>query len=217
MDIPNDILYCIFFLVGLQDYPNLALSCRHFSTLLLDENLWRKHCVYNKIDQLEGRYLETFKLSINKWYQDDMGSVSELKVDILRCRYGTPRIYTFRNRFNKVSNKFSIKNLAPYNYFHFGFNFTNLDAPDWNNVSEWNISACGGFAIVNDKLYYKFNPPKFKNIIMTDTVTLLIDYNNNCFYVQINDVIAHTDKLPFDTHTAMVPYVILHEGEIQLL
>ena len=214
MDIPIDILYYIFFLVDMADYPNLARTCQHFSTLLMDEKLWQKHCVYNQIDKLEGTYLETYKMSISKWYQDDMGKVSELKRKTILEVSSTaaPSLSISRNKFSTVNNKLSVKLLSTASYIKMGFASINQNQNDffyWQNYS----SVC----IVYKGFLYFSSWSEFKKVMVGDVVTTFIDLDNKCFNIRINEVVAFTGKLSGYTDKSLISYVILHEGEIELL
>ena len=209
MDIADDILYYIFFLADTVDYPNLARSCKHFSTLLLQENLWRKHCVYNQIGKLEGNYLETFKLSIPKWYQDDMGKVSELKRKTILevASTAAPSLYIYRHNFTKVNNKLSIKLLSTKIYINMGFTCINQNDIHWKYLSH----VC---TIYTGYLYHYSARNK---VMVGDIVTTFIDFDNKCFNIMINEVVALTGKLSGYTDKSLISYVILNSGIIQLL
>lgn len=213
MNICDDILYCIFFLVNTADYPNLARSCKHFSKLLLEENLWRKHCTSNQINQLEGSYLKTFKMCIHYWYQEDMmGQVSELKREAIVKVSLTelPSFYIYKHKFTKLNNKLSFKLLSSKIHMNMGFTCIIQNETQWNNHSH----VC---TIYDGYFYRNSDLTKINNKVMVgDIIDVLVDYESKYFNIQINNIVV-ANKLSSDSQTRLVPYVIVDSGVILLL
>ena len=208
MNIPIDILQDIFFLVNITDYASLARSCHHFSTLLLEENLWRKLCLYYLMDH-EGSYINTFKMSmVFKWYRDDRGMLEEVKKGTKITPLRDP-VHYFGNKLNRINNKFCIKVIASHTYFSYGLNCSFKDVTEWNSVAYGHLSLPGVFV-------YR-NPVKFVGVVPGDIVTISIDYDNECISLIINDITILIGKSSFYAHKSIKTYIILNNGEIELL